>query len=112
MKKLWYIMIFILILNHTNISIGITLKVEKGKCFLDTIYGCPNLDDSIMESWMRQSPETGTALKHRDGAVFLDVARGTPPGTPRELSNASVPLQVRKMLPPLLFSRFLLSCYP
>ena len=26
MKKLWYITIFILILNHTNISIGITKK--------------------------------------------------------------------------------------
>ena len=49
------------------------MKDRKGKCFFDTILGAQNLDDSSMESWMWQSPEIGTAMKHKDGTVFLDV---------------------------------------
>ena len=65
--------IFILILNHTNISIGITWNIERKSCFHDTISRLLNLADSSMELCLRQFPKTGTALKHRDGAVFLDV---------------------------------------
>ena len=64
---------FFLILNHTNISIGITRNIERKSAFSDTILRCPNLADSSMELCMQQSPQTGTALKHEDGSVFLDV---------------------------------------
>ena len=37
---IWYITIFILILNHTNISIGITWKIEKESAF-STQYWVP-----------------------------------------------------------------------
>ena len=58
---------FILILNHTNIPTRIIWKWNGISGFRH------NLDDSSLESWMWQSPKTGTAMKHKDGAVYLDV---------------------------------------
>ena len=55
MKKLWYIMIFNFILNHMNISIGITQNIERKSAFSDTISMCPNLADSSIDSCLRLS---------------------------------------------------------
>ena len=51
--------------NHT--------KDRKGKSAIDTVKGARNLDDSSLELWIAKSPKTGTAVKHEDGTVFLDV---------------------------------------
>ena len=55
MKKLWYITIFILILNHMNISIGITWKIEKESALLTQYWVLVNLDISSLESCLLQS---------------------------------------------------------
>ena len=73
MEKLWYITIFYSHIESYKHLIWNHMKDRKVKCFFDTILGTQNLDDSSMDSWMWQSPEIGTAMKHKDGTVFLDV---------------------------------------
>ena len=117
-KKLWYITISYSHIESYKHLYRNHSKYRKEKCFLRHNIEVPEprrLQYGIVYATI---PETVTAFKHRDGAVFfgcscpLLMAGGTPPETPLELSKASVPLQVRMMSPPLHFSGFLLSCYP
>ena len=108
---------FILILNHMDISIGITQNIEGKVAFTTQYLGCQTL---LTPVWNRvcNNPPREEQPWNTETALFPWMfpspadGRGTLPGTPLELSRACVPLQVRKMSPPLLFSGFLLSCYP
>ena len=63
MKKLWYITIFILILNHTNISIIITWK--NGNSFVPEHTRAPVNLAIPVGICVHHNPDTGPAAQHK-----------------------------------------------
>ena len=106
MKTLWYITLFILILNHTNISIRITRKIER-KVLSWHSNGCPSTLMTLVWNQGCNNPPRQELPWNTKTVVFslmvplLPMAGGTSSGTPLELIEAFVPLQSRMMSPPL-----------
>ncbi len=67
----WYLIDWIYWIIQTS-QLG-SHESEMKYQFSDTIEGACNLVESSLELWAWQSPKTGTAMKHEDGAIYLDV---------------------------------------